>query len=89
MGARRSRRPRRIDVPIPDTPMKLASLMCSVVVRDATEIVVQLELILEKSRDHRVRDELLFALHDAIALRDYADVCIERLFAQLQGGGRG
>ena len=90
MGARRNRRPRRIDVAVPETPVELASLMFSVFVHDASEVVVRLELIVEKSRDHRVRDELLFALHDAMALRDYADVCIDRLtvFAHLQGGGR-
>lgn len=89
MAARRSRRPRRLYVRVPETPMELALLMLSSLVTDASGIVWRMELMIVKSRDHRLRDDLLHTLYDAMALRDYAESCIERLlaFAELQSGG--
>lgn len=55
--------------------------MLDVLTGDAGEILTQLELLIDLSHDHRVRDALLHALHDVTALRNYAEGCIEQLAA--------
>lgn len=85
------RRQRFLHVRCPETPAEWASLMLGVLTSNASDITTQLELLIDKSRDHNVRNELLHVLHDTLALRDYAGGCIERLaeFAELKKGSAG
>lgn len=89
MSARRNRRPRHLYVRVPETPTEWALLMLNSLLTDADGIVWRMELMIDKSRDHKLRDDLLHTLYDAMALRDYAESCSERLltFAELQSGG--
>jgi hypothetical protein len=81
MSARRNRRRRRLHFRCPETPTEWASLMLGVLTNDAKEIVTRLELMIDRTYDHRLRHELLQALHEVLAFRDYAESCVEGLAA--------
>lgn len=91
MSTRRHRRRRPLHIRCPETPAEWASLMISVLTSNASEIIAQLEVLINRSHDHRLRNELLHALHDVMDLRNYAEGCIERLvvIAELQNGSGG
>lgn len=82
------RRRRPLQIRCPETPEEWATLMIGVLTSNASEIIAQLEVLIDRSHDHRLRDQLLHTLHDVMFLRNYAEGCIERLvaIAKLQNG---
>jgi hypothetical protein len=81
MSVRRNRRRRRLHFRCPETPTEWASLMLGVLTNDAREVVTRLELLIDRSHDHRLRNELLQVLHEVLAFRDYAESCVDVLAA--------
>jgi hypothetical protein len=81
MSARRNRRRRRLHFRCPETPTEWASLMLGVLTNDGREIVTRLELLIDRSHNHRLRNELLQAVHEILAFREYAESCVEVLAA--------